>query len=144
MNFDVHSLGLELAVLALFGIVFVADLLLGREEKRGLGSLTGLGLVSILIGSFFFDYDGTALFDTYVSDGPGLFFKRVLLLVGAIGADTLRAMAEAGPAMQAKLLSGLGIQSTLITDGKSPINLLGTAQGMIAGGAVAPAPAAGT
>jgi len=42
-------------------------------------------------------------------------------------------MAEAGPAMQAKLLSGLGLQSFLITDGNSPINLFNTAQGMIGG-----------
>lgn len=52
-------------------------------------------------------------------------------MVQAIGADTLTAMANAGPAMQAKLLSGLGIQSTLITDGSSPINLFQAANGLI-------------
>ena len=41
-------------------------------------------------------------------------------------------IASAGPRMQAKLLESLGIQSTLITDGKSPINLFNTAQGLIA------------
>lgn len=30
-----------------------------------------------------------------------------------------------------KLLQGLGIQSALITDGKSPINLFNTAQGFL-------------
>jgi major vault protein len=44
-------------------------------------------------------------------------------------------MAKAGPEAQAKLLGGLGIKSTLITDGKSPINLFQTAQGLIGGSA---------
>lgn len=52
-------------------------------------------------------------------------------MVGAIGSDTLRAMAAAGPEMQVKLLQGLGIQSTLITDGTSPINLFNTANGLM-------------
>ncbi|NER81216.1 MAG: colicin uptake protein, partial [Leptolyngbya sp. SIO1D8] len=51
--------------------------------------------------------------------------------VEAIGAETLKAMAQAGPEMQAKLLEALGIQSVLITDGNSPINLFNTAQGLI-------------
>jgi len=54
-------------------------------------------------------------------------------MVQAIGADTLKAMANAGPETQAKLLQGLGIRSTLITDGTSPINLFQTAQGLIGG-----------
>jgi len=52
-------------------------------------------------------------------------------IVEAIGADTIQSMAEAGPAMQAKLLQGLGLKSFLITDGNSPINLFNTAQGLI-------------
>jgi len=40
-------------------------------------------------------------------------------------------MAAAGPRRQAKLLSSLGIQSTLITSGNSPINLFNTAKGLI-------------
>jgi len=55
-------------------------------------------------------------------------FKNI---VSAIGAQTIKAMAESGPAMQAKLLSGLGLSSTLITDGNSPINLFNTASGLI-------------
>ena len=51
--------------------------------------------------------------------------------VEAIGAETLKAMAQAGPEMQARLLEALGIQSVLITDGNSPINLFNTAQGLI-------------
>ncbi|CAN1208580.1 hypothetical protein TUMEXPCC7403_00065 [Tumidithrix helvetica PCC 7403] len=51
--------------------------------------------------------------------------------VEAIGAETLKAMAQAGPEMQARLLQSLGLQSVLITDGKNPINLFGTATGLI-------------
>jgi len=52
-------------------------------------------------------------------------------IVEAIGKDTIKSMAQAGPEMQAKLLSGLGVKSLLITDGNSPINLFNTAQGLI-------------
>lgn len=53
--------------------------------------------------------------------------------VAALGPETLRAIAQAGPEMQARLLAGLGLQSVLITDGKSPINLFNTANGLIGG-----------
>ena len=58
--------------------------------------------------------------------------NKFKMMVSAIGADTLKAMANAGPEMQVRLLQGLGIRSTLITDGSSPINLFQTAQGLIA------------
>jgi major vault protein len=51
--------------------------------------------------------------------------------VEAIGPETLTAIAQAGPEMQAKLLQSLGLQSVLITDGRNPINLFSTAQGLI-------------
>jgi len=57
--------------------------------------------------------------------------KKFKSVVTAIGADTIQSMAEAGPAMQAKLLQGLGLSSFLITDGNSPINLFNTASGLI-------------
>jgi len=59
--------------------------------------------------------------------------KKFKDIVTSIGADTIRTIAEAGPAMQAKLLSGLGLKSFLITDGNSPINLFNTASGLIGG-----------
>lgn len=59
--------------------------------------------------------------------------------VEAIGPETLKAMAQAGPEMQAKLLEALGIQSVLITDGNSPVNLFSTAQGLIKPAGVASA-----
>jgi len=52
-------------------------------------------------------------------------------IVDAIGADTLCAIARAGPEMQSRLLSGLGLQSVMITDGSSPVNLFNTAAGLI-------------
>jgi len=55
-------------------------------------------------------------------------FKEI---VEVIGADTICSIAQAGPEMQAKLLGGLGVQSLLITDGNSPINLFNTAQGLV-------------
>jgi major vault protein len=57
-------------------------------------------------------------------------FKSV---VKSIGADTIKAIAQAGPEMQAKLLQGLGLQGYMITDGSSPINLFNTANGLIGG-----------
>ncbi|EDQ86973.1 uncharacterized protein MONBRDRAFT_10492 [Monosiga brevicollis MX1] len=57
-------------------------------------------------------------------------------MVSAITPQTLAEMARAGPQMQAELLKGLGIQSTLITDGATPINLFNTASGLV-GGALA-------
>ena len=49
--------------------------------------------------------------------------------VNAIGPKTIQAIATAGPDNQVKLLQSLGIKSTLITDGRSPINLFNTAVG---------------
>lgn len=55
-------------------------------------------------------------------------------MVDAIGANTLQAIAVSGPEMQVKMLTALGLKSTLITDGSSPINLFTTANGLIGGG----------
>lgn len=55
-------------------------------------------------------------------------FKEV---VEAIGPETIAAIAAAGPKMQAEMLKGLGLQSFLITDGNSPINLFNTANGLV-------------
>jgi len=47
-------------------------------------------------------------------------FKNI---VDAIGANTLEAIAQAGPEMQAKLLGGLGLQSFMLTGKDNPIGL---------------------
>jgi major vault protein len=57
-------------------------------------------------------------------------FKNI---VNALGANTLKSIAQAGPELQARLLQGLGLKSFLITDGNSPINLFNTAKGLIGG-----------
>jgi major vault protein len=51
--------------------------------------------------------------------------------VAAIGSETIQAIAIAGPTLQAKLLEGLGLKSVLITDGHSPVNLFGAAEGLL-------------
>ena len=57
--------------------------------------------------------------------------KKFSDIVESIGPNTIKAMAEAGPAQQAKLLQSLGLKSFMITDGNTPINLFNTAQGLI-------------
>ncbi|XP_064170174.1 major vault protein isoform X2 [Anguilla rostrata] len=57
--------------------------------------------------------------------------QRFKALVDSLGSDTLKEMARAGPELQVKLLQALGLKSTLITDGSSPINLFSTASGLL-------------
>ncbi|TFJ96179.1 barH-like 1 homeobox protein [Platysternon megacephalum] len=57
--------------------------------------------------------------------------KKFQRVTEAIGPETLRDIALAGPELQVKLLKGLGLQSALITDGSSPINLFSTAGGLL-------------
>ncbi|KAJ3601680.1 hypothetical protein NHX12_032647 [Muraenolepis orangiensis] len=57
--------------------------------------------------------------------------QRFSDLMVSLGTDTLKDIARAGPEMQVKLLQSLGIKSTLITDGSSPINLFTTANGLL-------------
>jgi major vault protein len=52
-------------------------------------------------------------------------------MVKAITPETLKAMAQAGPELQAKLLGALGAQSLIITDGKTPLNLLSGASNLV-------------
>jgi len=54
-------------------------------------------------------------------------------MVEALGPETIAAIARAGPETQAQLLKGLGLSGFMITDGKSPVNLFNTAQGLIGG-----------
>uniref|UniRef100_A0A672F5Q0 Major vault protein n=1 Tax=Salarias fasciatus TaxID=181472 RepID=A0A672F5Q0_SALFA len=57
--------------------------------------------------------------------------ERFAQLVKILGSDTLTEMARAGPELQVKMLQALGLKSTLITDGSSPINLFTTANGLL-------------
>ncbi|XP_018414642.1 PREDICTED: major vault protein isoform X4 [Nanorana parkeri] len=65
------------------------------------------------------------------SEVANIAVKKFTGMMEAIGADTIRDIALAGPELQVKLLKGLGIQSTLITDGSTPLNLFGTATGLL-------------
>jgi NADH-quinone oxidoreductase subunit N len=82
---DLTPMWIELSVVGTFLVVFAADLLLGREEKRGLGALTAMGLGAILIATFFCKAQGTSFYGAYVADGMSMYFKQVLLLAGIIG-----------------------------------------------------------
>jgi major vault protein len=55
-----------------------------------------------------------------LADIEALKFKSI---VDAIGSNTLEAIAQAGPEMQAKLLGGLGLQSFMLTGSDNPIGL---------------------
>ena len=55
-------------------------------------------------------------------------FKKTL---EAIGQKTLVEIARSGPETQAKLLKGLGLKGFMMTDGKNPVNLFNTANGML-------------
>ncbi|VDL96085.1 unnamed protein product [Schistocephalus solidus] len=55
------------------------------------------------------------------------FLKRV----EALGAENLRHIACAGPERDVRMLRALNLKSTLITDGRSPVNLLDATTGLI-------------
>nr|KAF6355543.1 major vault protein [Myotis myotis] len=57
--------------------------------------------------------------------------KKFKQMTEALGPSTIRDLAIAGPEMQVKLLQSLGLKSTLITDGSTPINLFSTALGLL-------------
>ena len=52
-------------------------------------------------------------------------------MVAALGKETIQAMASGPQDHQVKMLQSLGLSSTLITDGRTPINLLNTAGGLL-------------
>ena len=54
--------------------------------------------------------------------------------IGAIGPETLIALSEAGPRLQAELLEGLGLSGYLMMDSDNPVNLFNTAQGLLGSG----------
>jgi len=76
---------LEIGVLATALLVFVADLLLGVGERRGLGALTAIGLTAVLGLSFGLDLAGPSWGGAYVADNLGLYLKQTLLIAGILG-----------------------------------------------------------
>lgn len=61
--------------------------------------------------------------------------KKFKQMTEALGPSTIKDLAVAGPEMQVKLLQSLGLKSTLITDGSTPVNLFNTAFGLLGLGA---------
>ncbi|OON19528.1 major Vault Protein repeat-containing domain protein [Opisthorchis viverrini] len=57
--------------------------------------------------------------------------NRFTSMVDAVGADTIASIANAGANQAQKLLDCLGLESSLITNGRQPVNLLATAHGLI-------------
>ena len=57
--------------------------------------------------------------------------NKLTEIINAIGKETIVAISKAGPEMKAKLLKGLGLKGYLVTDGKNPINLFNTANGLM-------------
>ena len=54
-------------------------------------------------------------------------------MIEAMGAHAIKEMSVAKPAKEVALLKALNTTSTIITDGKKPLNLLTTARAMIRG-----------
>ena len=59
--------------------------------------------------------------------------NRFKSMVDALGSETIRAISSGPQDHQVRMLQSLGLSSTLITDGKTPINLLNTASGLFGG-----------
>ncbi|CAF2087183.1 unnamed protein product [Rotaria magnacalcarata] len=57
--------------------------------------------------------------------------EKFKLQVESIGAPTIQAIATSSADTQVKLLQALGLQSMLVTDGHTPINLMGFGQGLL-------------
>ncbi|CAF4490042.1 unnamed protein product [Rotaria sp. Silwood2] len=57
--------------------------------------------------------------------------EKFKLQVESIGASTIQAIATSGADTQVKLLQALGLQSMLVTDGNTPINLMGFGQALL-------------
>ncbi|RNF05301.1 putative major vault protein [Trypanosoma rangeli] len=56
---------------------------------------------------------------------------KVEKIFAALGRETVTAIARAGPELKAKLLQALGLKGFLVTDGTSPINLMGMANRVV-------------
>jgi major vault protein len=52
-------------------------------------------------------------------------------IIDAVGSDIIAAIATAGPSQHAELLHSLNLDSFMVTDGNTPINLFHTAEGLI-------------
>ncbi|KAF6779027.1 hypothetical protein AHF37_01570 [Paragonimus kellicotti] len=56
---------------------------------------------------------------------------RFISMVDAVGPETLAAIVSAGGEQASQLLSCIGLESSLVTNGRNPVNLLATAHGLV-------------
>jgi len=57
--------------------------------------------------------------------------KKFTQLVKSLGVSTIVEMARSGPKQKAEMLQNLGLEGYLVTDGATPINLFGAAEGLL-------------
>jgi len=65
---------------------------------------------------------------TKLSDIDTMKFQK---LIDAIGQNTLKEIALAGPEAQVELLKALGLSGFVMTDGNTPVNLFGFANNLV-------------
>jgi NADH-quinone oxidoreductase subunit N len=78
-------LALDILLASVALLVFVVDLLMPVEEKRGLGILAVAGVSLTLVASFFVDVNGSAFGGAFAGDAVALYLKRIFLAAGALG-----------------------------------------------------------
>ena len=87
---ELHTLWLPLALAGLAVAVLLLDLVApphGAEPSgRGIGVLCAAGLAALLVGTFFIDASGTAAYGAYEGGAWTLFFQRLFLAAGVLGA----------------------------------------------------------
>jgi NADH-quinone oxidoreductase subunit N len=75
---------IPLLVLGLTLLVFLADMAVSGDDRRGVGALTTMGLVGVLLASWYTP-EGAAFDGGYVQDAFTLYVQRVILIAGIIG-----------------------------------------------------------
>lgn len=87
---ELHTLWLPLALAGLAVVVLLLDLLQpphGVEPTgRGIGVVTAAGLLGLLVATFFVDGSGRAAFGAYEGGAWTLYFQRLFLVTGVLGA----------------------------------------------------------
>ncbi|MBI5497676.1 MAG: NADH-quinone oxidoreductase subunit N [Deltaproteobacteria bacterium] len=78
-------LALDILLACILLLVFVVDLLLPAEDKRGIAVVACAGALITLAASFVLDVQGTAFGGAFVNDAVALYLKRVFLAAGALG-----------------------------------------------------------